>query len=119
MKTLVLKSFAFGSIVLLLATALGTSSCKKDKTCHGTVHVMDTLGRAIGGAFVRLAAPSVQGDVKYDGTTDNSGNVNFDIPLPAILDVTAVKSTLPGKVGSGVLRLDEPGKKASVDVTIR
>ncbi len=119
MKTLVLKSLAFGGVILLLATALGTSSCKKNKTCHGTVHVMDTLGKAISGAVVKLGAPSVQGDVKYDGITDNSGNVNFDIPLPAIWDVIATKNTLPNRVGTGVLRLDEPGKKATVDVTIR
>lgn len=120
MRTFNLKLIAFGGVVFLLSAAFSTSSCKKDKTCHGTVHVYDTLGRAVGNAFVRLSAPSVQGDVIYDGNTDNSGNVRFDIKLPAIFDVQAVKtSVFPGKVGVGVLRLDEPGKSAEVDVTIR
>ena len=119
MKTFILKFFAFGGILFLLSAAFTTSSCNKNKTCHGKVHVYDTTGRAVGNAFVRLAAPSVQGDVKYDGYTDNSGTVSFDVKLPAIFDVQAIKSTYPGKIGIGVLRLDEPGKSGEVDVTIR
>ena len=120
MRTVILKSLAFGGTIFLLSAAFTTSSCKKDKTCHGTVHVVDTLGRGVGGAFVRLSANSVQGDVKYDGTTDNSGTVRFDVKLPAIFDVQAVKAAaFPGKIGIGVLRLDEPGKSAEVEVTIR
>jgi hypothetical protein len=119
MRTFILKSLAFGGVLFLLSAAFTTSSCNKNKTCHGTVHVYDSLGRAVGNAFVRLAAPSVQGDVKYDGFTDNSGSIRFDVKLPAIFDVQAIKSTYPGKVGVGVLRLDEPGKSAEVDVTIR
>lgn len=116
MRTFILKTLAFGGIAFLLSVAFTTSSCKKDKTCHGTVHVYDTLGRAVGNAFVRLSAPSVQGDVKYDGNTDNSGTVRFDVKLPAIFDVSVLKSP---KTGVGVLRLDEPGKSAEVDITIR
>jgi hypothetical protein len=119
MKTFILKSLAFGGVIFLLSTALTTSSCKKDKTCHGKVHVVDSLGKNVGNAFVRLAAPSVQGDVKYDGSTDNSGNVSFEVKLPAIFDVTASKATYPNKLGVGVLRLDEPGKSSEVEVTIR
>jgi hypothetical protein len=120
MRTVILKSLAFGGIAFLLSVAFTTSSCNKNKTCHGTVHVLDTLGRGVGNAFVRLSAPSVQGDVKYDGMTDNSGTVRFDVKLPAIFDVMAAKTSVyPGKLGIGVLRLDEPGKSAEVEVTIR
>lgn len=119
MKTSTLNLLALGGILFILSAAFPNCSCKKDKTCHGKVHVYDTTGKAVGNAFVRLAAPSVQGDVKYDGYTDNSGTVNFDVKLPAIFDVQAIKSTYPGKIGIGVLRLDEPGKSAEVDVVIR
>lgn len=119
MKRFILKSLVFGSVVLLLGAAFTTSSCRRDKTCHGKVHVIDTLSRDVANAFVRLSAPSVQGQVIYDGTTDGSGLVRFDVKLPAIFDVTAVKSSYPGKVGVGVLRLDEEGKSAEVEVIIR
>ncbi len=120
MKTLFLKLFTFGGILFLLSAAFIGSSCKKDKTCRGKVHVSDTTGKPVGGAFVRLAAPSVQGDVIYDATTDNSGTASFEIKLPAIFDVTAEKKSLyPGKLGVGVLRLDEPGKSAEITVVIR
>jgi hypothetical protein len=119
MKRFILKSMVFGSVVLLLSAAFTTSSCRRDKTCHGKVHVVDTLSRDVANAFVRLSAPSVQGQVIYDGTTDNGGNVSFDVKLPAIFDVTAIKSTYPGKVGVGVLRLDEEGKSADIEVIIR
>lgn len=119
MKSIILKSFVFGSVALLLGAAFTTSSCRKDKTCHGKVHVVDTLNRDVANALVKLSAPSVQGQVVYDGTTDNSGVVRFEVKLPAIFDVTATKSTLPGKTGAGVLRLDEEGKSAEVEVIIR
>jgi hypothetical protein len=119
MKTFILKSLVFGSVVLLLTAAFTTSSCRRDKTCHGKVHVIDSLSRNVPNAFVRLSAPSVQGQVIYDGTTDGSGMVSFDVKLPAIFDVAATKSTMPGRIGVGVLRLDEEGKSAEVEVIIR
>lgn len=119
MKSFILKSFVFGGVVLLLGAAFTTSSCRKDKTCHGKVHVIDTLNRDVANATVKLSAPSVQGQVVYDGVTDNSGLVRFDVKLPAIFDVTATKTSYPGKVGVGVLRLDEEGKSSEVEVIIR
>ncbi|MDQ3046567.1 MAG: carboxypeptidase-like regulatory domain-containing protein [Bacteroidota bacterium] len=116
MKTFILKSTAVVCMLLMVFTA---ASCKKDKTCHGKVHVVDTAGLPVNNAVVKLAAPSVQGDVVYDGTTDESGDVSFEVKLPAIFDVTATKATYVGMAGVGVLRLDEPGKTAEVDVTIQ
>jgi len=109
----------FCSSVLVLA-AFGTSSCKKDKTCHGQVKVIDTSGVPVVSAIVKLAAPSVNGDVIYSGITNAAGETDFEVKLPAIFDVTATKATFPpGYAGVGVLRLDEPGKTNAVTVTIR
>ncbi len=98
---------------------LVSTSCKKDKICHGKVTVLDTGGVAIAGATVKLSAPSVNGDVVYTGTTDGSGIASFDVKLPAIFDIYATKATYPGKAGVGVIRLDEPGKKTEVKVTMK
>ncbi len=117
MKTHILKFSAFVGVLLLLLTAFGSSSCNKDKTTHGKIHVIDTAGAYVNGATVKLSAPN--GQVTYTGTTDGSGFVNFDVRLPAIFDVTATKSSYPGKIGTGVLRLDEPGKTTELTVTIR
>jgi len=118
MRNSTLKFSAFIVAGTLLFAAFGTSSCKKDKTCHGTVKVVDTAGVPIGEAMVKLAAPSVNGDVVYENTTDGSGDATFEVKLPAIFDVTATKATMPGYVGVGVLRLDEPGKSNDVTVTM-
>ncbi|HEX8514979.1 MAG TPA: carboxypeptidase-like regulatory domain-containing protein [Bacteroidia bacterium] len=118
MKNFTFKFSAFACAFILLFTAFSSSSCKKDKTCHGTVHVVDTAGVPVANATVKLAAPSVNGDVTYSETTDGSGNAKFEVKLPAIFDVTATKTTYFGMVGTGVLRLDEPGKTNEVTVTI-
>lgn len=119
MKTFTLKFSAFVCAFILLFTAFSSSSCKKDKTCHGKVHVNDTAGVAVANAKVKLAAPSVNGDVEYENVTDAAGDVSFDVKLPAIFDVTATKATYPGMIGTGVLRLDEPGKSNEVTVKIQ
>jgi hypothetical protein len=119
MKTFTLKFSAFLCAFILLLTAFSSSSCKKDKTCHGSVHVIDTTGKAVSDAKVKLSANSVNGDVTYDEVTDGSGDATFEVRLPAIFDVTATKSTYPGKVGKGILRVDEPGKTGTVTVTIK
>ncbi|MBA3704870.1 MAG: carboxypeptidase regulatory-like domain-containing protein [Bacteroidetes bacterium] len=114
MKTHILKFSAFVGVLLLLLTAFGASSCNKDKTTHGKIHVVDGQGAYVAGAAVHLSAPNSQ--VVYDGTTDGSGYVQFDVRLPAIFDVTASKDSL---IGTGVLRLDEPGKTTELNVTVR
>ena len=94
---------------------MGTSSCNKDKTCHGTVHVKDTNNVGVGNATVKFDAQSVNGDVKYSAITDGSGDVTIDVKLPAIFDVKVTKGTMSG---TGVIRLDEPGKNAEVTVRV-
>jgi hypothetical protein len=116
MKTFVLKFSAMAFILMLLTVTFTSTSCNKDKTNHGKVTVNDTTGAPIENATVKLAAPSVGGDVTYEGITDGSGQVSFEVKLPAIFDVVAKKGTL---LGTAVLRLDEAGKTNEVTVVIR
>lgn len=119
MKNFTLK-FSFGFFVFAFLFTAFNSSCKKDQTCHGTVHVNDTAGHPVANATVKLSAPSVNGDVVYSQLSDGSGEAEFEVKLPAIFDVTATKATFPpGFVGTGVLRLDEPGKTGEITVTIK
>lgn len=113
MKTSILKICSFVCITLLFVSLVTTSSCKKDKTCRGKVHVIDSLGVAVGNATVKLFVTG--GDVKYDGVTDGAGDCTFEVTLPAIFDVLATKGSMSG---TGVIRLDEPGKEDAVTVTI-
>lgn len=117
MKNFINRISAITGVLALLSVMFISTSCNKDKTCHGKVKVVDTNGTAISGATVRLAAPSVGGDVIYDGKTDGSGLASFEVKLPAIFDVTATHPGYSG-TGVGVLRLDEPGKEADVTVKI-
>lgn len=121
MKTFSLKFSAFTFAFILLFTAFSSSSCKKDKTCYGRVTVVDTAGKPISDAKVNLSAntATVTGDVTYDALTNGSGVAEFEVKLPAIFDVKATKSSYPGRVGTGVLRVDEPGKTGEVTVTLK
>lgn len=117
MRTFLHKISAITGVLALLTVMFASQSCNKDKTCHGKVKVVDSNGAPISGAQVHLAAPSVNGDVVYDNTTDGSGEATFDVKLPAIFDVTAEHAAY-ASTGVGVLRLDEPGKDADVTVKI-
>ncbi len=119
MKAFIFKFSLFTSVLMLFALVFCASSCKKDQTCHGIVTVVDTIGSPVANAIVQLSAPSVGGDVVYNGTTDGSGKVSFDVKLPAIFDVYATSLNFLGLSGVGVIRLDEPGKEAEVKVIIQ
>ena len=120
MKTFILKISAFACVAFLLITALSVTSCKKDKTCHGKVTVVDTAGIVVAGASVVLSAPSVNGQVSSSNITDASGVALFEIKLPAIFDIVASKNdAFPNMTGKGILRVDEPGKTADVTVTLK
>ncbi len=116
MKTFVLKISTFVCVILLLLTATMWTSCKKDKVTHGKVTAVTEAHVPVGGATVHLAAPSANGQLSYTGTTDGTGLASFDVPLPGIWDVTITKDTL---TGTGVLRLDEPGKSDAITVILR
>ena len=116
MKSFIIKSVAHYFFIIFALFAITTSSCKKDKTCYGTVKVIDTGGASVSGADILLSAPSVGGTVTYTGITDANGEAHFEIKLPAIFDVKATAASQPGKTGLGTLRCDEPGKKTSTTV---
>ncbi len=118
MKTFINKYSAITRVIMFSVIMFISTSCNKDKTCHGKVTVTDANGTVVSGAAVKLSAPSVGGDVVYDEVTDGSGVASFEVKLPAIFDVKATKATIPG-TGVGVLRLDEPGKSNSVTVKIQ
>ncbi len=120
MKLFTSKFFPLLCFALLIFSMVNTSSCKKDDTCHGKVTVNDSLGNLVSGASVHLDAQGYKGssDATYDGVTDGTGVADFSIKLPAVFDVT-VKSTSPAASGKGLLRVDEPGKSASVTVVIK
>lgn len=113
MKTFLQRSFALIIIAFIVIPA--ASSCKKKETCDGRVKVVDkSTGIAVGAATVKLYAPN--GQVTYQGVTDGSGDVSFEIKLPAIFNVLATKGTMTGE---GILRVDEPGKKDAITVGIQ
>jgi len=118
MKSVSIKFVATICFILVALLSITVSSCKKDKTCYGTVKVTDIAGTVVSGADVHLSAPSVGGTVTYDGVTDANGEAYFEIKLPAIFDVSATSSAHPGKTGLGTLRCDEPGKKTSTTVKL-
>lgn len=115
MKNFILKTSAFACVALLLMTAVSTTSCKKDKMCHGKITVIDTAGAVVPGANVITE----YGSTRFSSVTDGSGVAYIDLKLPAILNITAASSSYPGMLGKGILRLDEPGKTAEVTVTIK
>jgi|ERR1019366_687914 hypothetical protein len=115
MKKFILKISAFACVMLLLLTVTFSTSCKKDKTTHGKVTVVDSANVPVSAAKVLLAAPSANGQKSYTGTTDGSGLASFDIPLPAIWDVTVTKGLL---TGTGILRLDTDQLGKTVTTTI-
>lgn len=115
MKTFLLKSIVIAFVALIFIPS--ASSCRKKETCEGKVKVVDTAGVPVGGATVKLYAPN--GQVTYEALTDGSGDVSFEIKLPAIFNILATKATYPGMTGEGILRVDEPGKTDEVTVKIR
>lgn len=105
-------------------------SCQKDTDCKANVICLDSTGRGVAGAEVLLYAtvkdpndPKGQAtytaDVKANGTTDGSGEVQFVFKLPAIYDIKAT-----GKIGSrtitgnSIIKLEE-GKSVEKRVTLR
>lgn len=116
MKTFVSKISTFVCFTLLLFSVTFWTACKKDKTTYGTVTVTNEAGTVQKAATVVLAAPSASGQKSFTGKTDGTGVVKFEIDLPGIWDVTVTADTL---YGTGVLRLDEPGKKDEIKVIVR
>lgn len=120
MKTFALKIPSF-TIALLLITSLSFfTSCKKEKETNGKVTVTNEAGDKIPEAEVVLSAASANGDKTFTKNTNSSGVADFEITLPGIWDVTVTTAdSVAPLVGSGVLRLDEPGSSDDITVTVR
>ena len=110
-------------IGIVSALFLTNTSCQKHTDVKATVICVDSVGRAMPGANVKIFAyvknknnSTFVADVKAEGLTDNSGKVSFVFKLPAIFDIKAALGSL---TGTGIIKVDEPGKEAEKTVIIR
>jgi hypothetical protein len=121
MKSFIRNVFAIAIASTLLLTVVATPSCQKDKTNTGNVYVLDTAGKPLQGANVRLyhegdtsaSYISKPGNIVYEGVTDKNGYIQFKIKLPAVYTVRVLHPTDMGTNDLqhifGVLILNEPG----------
>ena len=102
-----------------------TSSCNKDTDCKATIKCVDSLGHPLNGASVLLYATvktptssvTYTADLKANGNTDATGQVNFTFKLPAIYDVYATYSAARTFTGLGIIKL-EVGQSVETTVTL-
>lgn len=123
MMNKLLKRFAMaGTLVLvLLAIATTAPSCGKDKPCKANVTVLDNTNAPVAGATVRLDPTGVSPTgnptiAPIQGTTDASGKINFETPLPKIMDVVVIYNSATYTTGK-VVRF-ESGKTDEVTVVL-
>lgn len=119
MKTSALRTSTIICAFFLVVAAISSSSCKKDETCYGLVHVYDTTGVPLPNCSVKLFHPgdtsktytSAPGNIVYQGTTDKTGSVSFTIKLPAVFTVRADHPKVANQYVLGVLILNTAGSK--------
>ncbi len=90
------KFYSFTFIALIGIIAFQWSSCKGPQPCKATITVYDSIGtHPQANIAVHLYAQInyngyiTQGDLTANATTDASGQVNFTIKNPCILDIRA------------------------------
>ncbi len=118
------------SALLISGFVFTGTSCQKETDCKATVKCVDSLGGAMGNAYVQLYAlvkdpndpkgtATYTADVKANGNTDSGGEVKFTFKLPAIYDIKA-SLTLGTKTytGASIIKLEE-GKSVSKTVTLK
>lgn len=110
-------------IGIMTVLFLTTNSCVKHTDVKATIICVDTTGREISGANVKLFATVKNNnqtkfiaDVKAEGISDNEGKISFVFKLPAIFDIKATKN---GLIGTAIIKVDEPGKEAEKTVILR
>lgn len=117
------KFYPFIFIALVGILIFQGSSCKGPQPCKATITVLDSAGaHPQAGIALKLYADVVYngahytGDLIVTGTTDASGQANFTIKNPCILDIRATApncdSTLSHPkykycLGTGIIRFDE------------
>ena len=101
MALIILASFAF----------LTFFSCKKSGPTVAIITVVDSLGRPVGNANVRLwqdtshsQQTGVKSNINVTKTSDGSGKATFEFDLEAYLNIEAVKGSDTAK---GFIRLVE------------
>ena len=117
MKKIIAVGSFFAAILFLLELSIATISCNKPTDCKGQVTVVDSLNQVINGAKVTLYSKKPVGQITAIATTGMNGIANFDLKLPAILDISVAgqisntKGTKDSVHGTGVIQLqaDETG----------
>lgn len=111
------------SLVLVVFAWSLTTSCQKQTDCKLMVTTVDTAGRPVASAKIKLYAnvktstgTIVEADLKAEGVSDANGSSSYTFKLPAILDIRATGST--GKVGTGIIKLEE-GKTVEKSITVK
>jgi hypothetical protein len=93
-KTIVLSL----SLIIGLAFLLGTSSCKKDRTCKASIFVIDTGGAPLAGVSLKIYSDKVSAEtgvvskILIEKTTTKSGRIDLEQSLPNILFMVVTKS---------------------------
>lgn len=119
----ILTRFAMAGTLVLVLLAIATTipSCGKDKPCKANVTVLDNTNAPVAGATVRLdpvpcatcTNPTI---APIQGATDASGKINFETPLPKIMDVVVIVGSTTYTTGK-VVRFEE-GKTDEVVVNL-
>lgn len=112
------KGIKLFSTAFILAGAIVFSGCKKDEDTIATVLVLDTDGRPVPGADVRLfgepSEPCTECTIRFDTTqtTNGTGKVTFNFSDFykagqagfAVLNIEVTKGSLEG---SGIIKIEE------------
>lgn len=98
-------------------------SCKKKDPPTGVVIALDSAGKAVSGATVKLTSTGDRGAgiLKATASTDGSGKARFEeFTLPAILNVSCSKVIAVGDTikGTGILKLEED-KETEATITLK
>jgi len=116
-----LKLFIAVLAISMFVIAFSTS-CKKNTDCKLTIYTVDSLGKPLSKASVKLYAnvktssgATVEADLKAESTSDVDGANAFTFKLPAILDI---KATYLTKSGIGIIKLEE-GKSVEKTVIVK
>lgn len=120
-KIITLSCFSAIALCLVLLGG-GSISCNKPTDCKVIITVLDSNNAPVAGATVKLYSSNPPGQVQATGTTDGSGNADFNFKLPAIFDIAASKTvTVPvtqTMTGTGIIQL-QIGQTVTSTVTIR
>ncbi|MGL4596859.1 MAG: hypothetical protein ACRCYO_04990 [Bacteroidia bacterium] len=110
MKKTTTKLAILSSFLLLLAVAVYTTACNKNKECKAVVTVLSqATGNPIPGAEIRLKPGT--GDIEdMIERSDASGKASFTTELPKIMDIF-----VNGNNSGSVVRFEE-GKTDEVTV---